>query len=252
MNILPAPIEAFPHDQIAQLAKRHQRANGPVIRLANRFGGKLEGQLQALPESFRDQILNAVEKALSASYKVATQADRFRDPGPRGRMVAAIATGAFGGAGGLATAIAELPATVTLILTAIRAEARAAGFDPDDPDIRAECLRVFGSGGPLEEDDGLNTSFLSARLTLTGPAIQKVISTVAPRIATALGQKLAAQSIPVLGALSGAALNATFLDYYKEVAAIRFALLRLAKNHPEAEVLEEFKALVAKPLVTRA
>ena len=252
MTNLPVTQPPFPRDAIAALADRHRRANGPVVRLVNRFGGKLEQQMAALPPSIRDQILRSVEKALSASYAVATQTDRFRDPGPKGRLAAAIATGAIGGAGGLASALAELPATVTLILAAIRAEARAAGFDPNDPDIRAECLRIFGSGGPLEDDDGLNTSFLSARLTLTGPAIQKVIATVAPRIATALGQKLAAQSIPILGALSGAALNATFLDYYKEVAAIRFGLLRLAQTHPEAEVLAEFKAQVAKPVVKRA
>lgn len=77
--------------------------------------------------------------------------------------------------------IAELPVTITVILRAIRAEARKAGFDPAEEGIRAACLEVFAAGSPLASDDGVNTSFLSARLTLTGPALQKLVATVAPR-----------------------------------------------------------------------
>ncbi len=167
-------------------------------------------------------------------------------------MAAAVAAGAAGGAGGLATALAELPVTVTLILHAIRGEAAAAGFDPEDPEIAAACLQVFAAGSPLDRDDGIDTSFLSARLTLTGPALQAMIRAVAPRLATALTQKLAAQAVPVLGALSGAALNAAFLTYYREIAAIRFALMRLAVSAGEAAVLEAFRAATTPSPMSRA
>jgi hypothetical protein len=136
---------------------------------------------------------------------------------------------------------------VTLILHAIRQAARAEGFDPDAPEIRAECIRVFGAGSPLAEDDGINTSFVSARLTLTGPAVQKVIASVAPKLAAALGQKLAAQAIPVIGAVTGAALNAAFLNYYTEVARVRFSLLRLSQIHGAEQVLAEFRTAVDAP-----
>ena len=143
------------------------------------------------------------------------------------------------------------PLTITVILHAIRREAVAAGYDPDDPWIRAEALRSFGSGSPVAADDGIDTSFLSARLTLTGPALQKLIATVAPKLAAALGQKLAAQAVPVLGAISGAALNAAFLSYYRETAAIRFALLRLAEQHGAEPVLTAFEKATAAPRITR-
>ncbi|MFN7223136.1 MAG: EcsC family protein [Paracoccaceae bacterium] len=238
--------------EIRDLAARHKRANGPVMAMVNRLGGTLERQLALVPQVYRTQIERVVAQALTGAYAVAGQGDRLPDTGTRGSMIAAMASGAAGGAGGLPTALAELPVTVTLILHAIRQAARAEGFDPDDPAIRAECIRVFGAGSPLAEDDGINTSFFSARLTLTGPAVQKVIASVAPKLATALGQKLAAQAIPVLGAVTGAALNAAFLSYYTEIARVRFALLRLSQTHDAAQVLADFRAAVDQPKLRRA
>jgi hypothetical protein len=238
--------------RIAELAVLYRQANGPVMSLVNRLSGSFEKQIGLVPQAYRAQIEQVVARALSASYTVAGQADRLPDAGHRGRLAAAMATGAAGGAGGLATAVAELPLTITLILNAIRQEARAAGFDPDRPDIRAECIRTFGAGSPLVADDGINTSFLSARLTLTGPAVQRVIATVAPKLAAALGQKLAAQAVPVLGAISGAALNAAFLGYYRDMARIRFALLALAERHDADVVLAAFQARIDARPVTRA
>ncbi|NEX45556.1 EcsC family protein [Pseudotabrizicola algicola] len=239
------PGDALP--EIRDLAARHRRANGPVISLVNRLGGRLEKQLALMPEVYRAQIERVVAQALSAAMAVAGQAERLPDSGPRGPLFAAMAAGAAGGAGGVPTALAELPVTVTVILHAIRQAARAEGFDPDDPAIRAECIRVFGAGSPLDEDDGINTSFFSARLTLTGPAVHKVIASVAPKLAGALGQKLAAQAVPVIGAVTGAALNAAFLTYYTEVARVRFSLLRLSQIHGAEQVLAEFRTAVEAP-----
>jgi hypothetical protein len=235
--------------EIAVLARRHARANGPVMRLVNGLGTQLEGQLAALPDRFRAQVERATAQGLDLAYALA---GRTPDLGARGPVAAVVASGAAGGAGGLASALAELPVTITLMLNAIRAEARAAGFDPDAPAIRAECLRVFGAGSPLAADDGVNTSFITARLTLTGQAVQGLIAAIAPRLATVLGQKLAAQAVPVLGAVSGAALNAAFLHYYREIARIRFALLRLAEVHGAEPVLAAFRAAVEPPKITRA
>lgn len=256
----PAPLPALQPDAapdlaaaIATLAARHRRANGSVMALVTRLGGSFERQLALLPRGFRDRVGAATEAALAGAWGLAgASARRLPDPGRRGRLAAVVASGAAGGAGGLATALAEIPVTVTLILSAIRAEALAAGFDPDDPQVAAECLKVFAAGSPLAADDGIDTSFLSARLTLTGPALQGLIAAVAPRLAAALTQKLAAQAVPVLGAVSGAALNAAFLAWYREVAAVRFALLRLAQAHGETVVVEAFRAATTPPPVTRA
>ena len=246
---LPALLPSDPGPEIAELARRYKRANGPVMRLVNKLGDRLERQLDLVPARFRGQIERATAQALEAAYGIAGRAPEL---GGRGPMVAVVASGAAGGAGGIATALAELPVTVTLLLNAIRAEARAAGLDPDEAGVREECLRVFAAGSPLASDDGVNTSFLTARLSVTGQAVQGLIAAVAPRLAAALGPKLAAQAVPVLGAVSGAALNAAFLNYYREIARIRFALLRLSALHGAEPVLRAFAAAVEPPCLVRA
>lgn len=235
--------------QVADLARRYKRANGPVIRLVNRLGGTLENQLSSLPESVRGQIERLTAQALETAYGLAARAP---DLGQRTPMVAAIATGAAGGAGGLATAVAELPVTVTLFLNTIRSVAREAGLDPNEDWVRAECLQVFAAGSPLKQDDGVNTSFVASRLALSGSAVQNLISTIAPKLAAVLGQKLAAQAVPVIGAVSGAALNAAFLSYYREVARVRFELVKLGRIHGAEEVEAEFRLATTPPKVIRA
>jgi hypothetical protein len=246
---LPVSVSTDMATDVAELARRYKRANGPVIRLVNRLGGTLEAQLSALPDSLRTQLERVTTQALETSYGLAGRAP---DLGQRGPMMAAMAAGAAGGAGGLATSLAELPVTVTLLLNTIRAAARDAGFDPDDDEVRAECLQVFAAGSPLAQDDGVNTSFIASRLALTGSAVQNLIATIAPKLAVVLGQKLAAQAVPVIGAVSGAALNAAFLSYYRDVAQVRFALLNLAKVHGTDAVEAEFRIAVTPPKVIRA
>ena len=212
------------------------------MALVNRLGGGMEAQMALLPDRVRSEVERVVASALNAAHGLAGAARRLPDAGGRTSVMAALVTGAAGGAGGLPTAIAELPVTIVVMMHAIRREAQIAGYDPDSAEIKAACLEVFAAGSPLAGDDGVNTGFLTARLTLTGPAIQKIIATVAPRLALAMGQKLAAQAVPVLGAVTGAALNAAYLTYYREIARIRFALMRLAEVHGAEAVLVAFQA----------
>lgn len=249
MDQISPPSTSDLSAEVAELARRYKRANGPVIRLVNRLGGTLEGQLSALPDGVRTQIERLTAQALEASYGIAS---RGPDLGQRAPMVAAIATGAAGGAGGLATSIAELPVTVTLFLNTIRSVARDAGLDPDEDWVREECLQVFAAGSPLAQDDGVNTSFVASRLALSGSAVQSLITTIAPKLAAVLGQKLAAQAVPILGAVSGAALNAAFLSYYREIARVRFELVKLGRIHGADAVEAEFRIAVTPPKVIRA
>lgn len=250
-SALPALARPDPGPEIARLAARWRRANGPLIALMNRLGGQLERQLDDLPPRLRARIDEAVQAGLARAMTVAALGRHAPRTGPAGAPALAALAGAAGGAGGLPTALAELPLTVTLILHAIAEEARRAGFDPDDPAIRAECLRVLGSGTPLAADDGVNTAFLGARLALSGRAVEKMLAAVAPALAAALSRKLAAQAVPVLGALTGAALNAAYLRHYRELAAVRFGLLRLAGTHDPAEVAAAFARAAEPPRLRR-
>lgn len=247
-HTLPTTIRP-PEAEIAALALRFERANGPVIALMNRVGGSLEDRLGRLPAPVQARIETVTRRALESSHRLAGAGRRAPDLGRHATPALVALTGAAGGAGGLASSIAELPVTITVILHAIRRAAETEGFDPDSPAIRLECLKIFGAGSPLAADDGVNTAFVGARLAVSGGAVSRVIASVAPRLAAVLGQKLMAQAVPLLGAVAGATLNAAFLSYYREIAAIRFALLRLAQTHGAERVLTEFhSAVTALPL----
>lgn len=237
---LPALATPFPQAEIAALADRAARAGGRRMVLLNKLGGSVEQRLKLLPDGVRAQVLAVTGAALAQACGLAAHSTRLGRIGGRGHMALAGLSGAVGGLGGLATAVAELPVTITLILRAIHEVAEDHGFDPRAPEVRREALRVFASGSPLAADDGVNTAFIGSRLTLTGPALHSMIATVAPKLAAALGQKLAAQAIPVLGAVAGAGLNLTFVDYYRDLAHVRFGLLRLAQTHDPQLVARAF------------
>lgn len=248
-EINPAtPLTDQARDEIAALAARQRRAGGVLMKAITFVGGQVESGLRMVPKGFRDQIEAAARTALEISY---TAASRSRG-GAMGRAVAgdrmhkmlATLSGAIGGFGGLTTALAELPVATTVIFRAVQGVAAEYGEDPLSVETRLECLRVFGSGAEGPEDDGIDTSFLGARIGLTGPALHKLLSRVAPRFATVLSQKLAAQAVPVLGAAAGAGTNYAFVDYYTEIAHVHFGLRKLSREFGEAQVIDEFHRLL--------
>ncbi|NCU20748.1 hypothetical protein EOM89_08430, partial [Candidatus Falkowbacteria bacterium] len=66
-------------------------------------------------------------------------------------------------------------------------------------------------------------------------------------LSVALGQKLAAQATPVLGAIAGAAINYSFTSYYQDIARVHFGLKRLALSHDldEGFLREDLRARIS-------
>ncbi|MEM9967712.1 MAG: EcsC family protein [Pseudomonadota bacterium] len=215
--------------EIAMLARRYRAASGVGIGLLNAFGGRAEDLLDQLPHSVRAGLETATVSALNQAMKAA-HSSRTIVPDQRSWLNQAVtaAMGAAGGAGGLPTALAELPVTTTLLLRVIQGVAVEHGFDPASESVQFDCVQVFAAAGPLADDDGADLGFLSARLTLTGQALNTVIATVAPKLAVVLGQKLAAQAVPLLGAVAGAATNYAYTSYYEQIAHVHFGLRRLS------------------------
>lgn len=225
----PPPKDLDLDTELAALAKRYRGASGVGISVLNLIGGQAEDLIDQLPKGTRAALDNTTRVALTQAMKAA-HSSRNVVPDQRSWLNQAVTTamGAAGGAGGLPTALAELPVTTTLLLRVIQGVAVEHGFDPEAENVQFDCVQVFASAGPLAEDDGADLGFLSARLTLTGRAMQAVISQVAPKLAVVLGQKLAAQAVPVLGAVAGAATNYAYTTYYQEMAHVHFGLRRLA------------------------
>ncbi len=204
------------------------------MQIVSFVGGQVEDGMKVLPARHRARLDAAATRGLRASYDAAG-----RTQGGMGKYVSsdrahkalASVSGALGGLGGLPTALVELPLATTVIFRSVQQIAAQYGEDPTSPETRAQCLQVFGKGGPGEDDDGIDTSFIGARIGLSGAAINKLISKVAPKFATVLGQKLASQTIPLLGAAAGAGTNYTFVSYYTDIAHVHFGLRQLARDY---------------------
>ena len=252
MEILEAPItpEAV-EARLKVLAQRHARAGNVGIQVLNVIGGQAETLLNRLPSGVRMQLAERTDQALNLAMDAAHRSRGVIEVSP-GWMSRALTTamGGLGGMGGLPTALAELPVTVTVLLRAIQDVAVEHGFDPAEPGVQYDCIQVFAAAGPLDHDDGSDLAFLSTRMAVTGTAIKSLIARVAPRLATVLGQKLAAQTVPVLGAAAGAATNYAYTSYYQQMAHVHFGLRRLAidAGQPHGELIEDFRKLVETPV----
>lgn len=251
MDLLDPPIDkAAVEAQLDALAARHAQAGNLGIQLLNVIGSRAEALLDRLPEEMRDRLGDGTQQALELAMGAAHRSRGVvgGQPGWLNRAVTT-AMGAAGGFGGLPSAMAELPITTTILLRAIQDVAAEYGFDPDEKGVQFDCIQVFAAAGPLDHDDGSDLAFLSTRVAVTGKAMHALIAKVAPRLGTVLGQKLAAQTVPVLGAAAGAATNYAYTSYYQQMAHVHFGLRRLAieSDVDHTDLIEAFRARVAMP-----
>lgn len=247
--------DLVPMDQtqarLQSLAARHRNARGVGMQLVGLLGTQAENLLERLPKPVRTGLEAATARALESAMDIASASRTERLPDTSDWLTRAITlgTGAVGGLGGLPSALAELPVTTTILLRAIQGIAREHGIDPQSPEGRAACLQVFAAAGPMEDDDGTDLSFLTLRLTLSGGAVSKAIAAVAPRLSAVLGQKLATQSVPLLGAAAGAATNYVFTSYYQDMARVQFGLMQLSREtgRPMEVLVEDLRRLLQMP-----
>ena len=240
--------------ELDALAQRYRAAGGVGVQVLTLIGGKAEGLLDRLPRTVRDRLEDGTEAALNVAMKAAHGSRGMVGDQPMWLNTAvATAMGAAGGFGGLPSALAELPVTTTVLLRAIQGVAVEYGFDPASDSVQFDCIRVLSAAGPLAQDDGADLAFFTTRMALQGKAIQSLIARVAPHLATVLGQKLAAQTVPVLGAVAGAATNYAFTSYYQQIAHVHFGLRKLAidADHPEDELRMALAERVSLPQMRR-
>jgi len=252
MELLDPPIGADDVDaRLNALVTRHAKAGNVGIQLLNIIGGQAEALLNTLPTEMRDRLGDGTEQALTLAMQAAHRSRGVVGGQPQWlNRVVTTAMGAAGGVGGLPSAMAELPVTTTILLRAIQDVASEHGFDPDEDSVQFDCIQVFAAAGPLDHQDGSDLAFLSTRVAVTGAAMQALIARVAPRLATVLGQKLAAQAVPVLGAAAGAATNYAYTSYYQQMAHVHFGLRRLAiaADRDHGDLVDDFKERVKVPL----
>jgi hypothetical protein len=70
------------------------------------------------------------------------------------------------------------------------------------------------------------------------PAIVKLIAQVASRFGVTVSEKLAAQAIPMVGAVGGALINSLFIDHFQDIARGHFTKRRLKRVY-DSELIKQ-------------
>jgi hypothetical protein len=228
-----------------------------------------------IPAQFSAIANNVAETAVRAAFLVALRSLNgrpIRDRSRFHRRLAALAGGA-GGALGLSGLALELPITTGIILRSIADIARSEGEDITDPATALACVSVLGLvGSDVDGQDGrsqrdtiLETSYFATRAILartvseaarflvghgagieTAPALVRLVSQIASRFGVAASQKFAVQTIPLIGAAAGAAINYAFIDHFQTIARGHFTILRLERQYGVATVRAEYERLLQK------
>lgn len=246
-------------------------------RITGLIGRQVDLASQMLPKRAREVAARATTLALRAALHVAMRGIEGRRgrPAELRHRAFAVATGAAGGALGPAALPFELPASTIIMMRAIADIARAHGEDMRAPETALACLEVFALGGRSRDGgDHLNSGYFAARTLLArsvseaaqyiaqkgvvdeaAPALVRFVALVAQRFGVTVTQKLAAQIIPVLGAVGGAAVNYAFIDYFQSIARGHFTVRRLERLYGAELVRAEYETLAsreAKPEGSRA
>jgi hypothetical protein len=220
--------------------------------------------LKTLPE-VKPPAATATTDSASASFSAS-----FPSSATLHTMLAAT-TGAVGGLFGLSGLALEIPATTTVMLRSVAAIAAREGADLNDPVTRLQCLTVLSLGTPSADE--MESAYFTTRLGMsllvresaqfvarhtaqevadavargTAPALLRLLGQIASRFEVVLTEKLAAQLVPLAGAVSAALINAAFTDHFNTVAHYHFGILRLEGLHGSERVKTAYDAARTRP-----
>ncbi|NBD96261.1 MAG: EcsC family protein [Gammaproteobacteria bacterium] len=241
---------------------------GLAARISNLVGTPIERGFDLLPERWSEVVNTAARKSIESTLDIAIGTmDRSHRGAPSNwwHKAAATATGATGGAFGLAALAVELPISTAIMLRSIADIARSEGEDLSRPESRVQCLQVLALGGPSRGDDAAEFGYFTARAALgravseaashiarkglaerSAPAIVRLVSQVASRFSIVVSEKAAAQAVPVVGAFGGAAINAVFIDHFQDMARGHFIVRRLERRHGTEAVRRMYAGLAGQ------
>ncbi|TWT78078.1 EcsC protein family protein [Posidoniimonas polymericola] len=278
---LPArqlPTHQLPDYVLKELAEAREilEHRGIADRLTEMLGAPITASIKMLPDSAEKAIYGAVDKSLSLALDFAVNTLGDKDPvAPKPRLFShklmAGLSGAAGGAFGGATIAAELPFSTVLILRSVADIARSLGEDLTDMESRLACLEVFAldpghsPGKSSNVEDDTEIGYLAVRLAMgrqiheasqhvvkhgltnkAAPPLVQFISTIGKRFGVVVSEKLAAQAIPVIGAVGGALINTYFIDHYQNLARAHFTIRRLEREHGAALIQAAYRSLPRK------
>jgi len=253
-----APLEMIGRSLPAPVTEVVGRSTEAAMR------GALRVALATLPrkeivadaETSTDTAVAVVERAES---RIEGRLARLLGSSETAHKALAAVTGAVGGAFGLATLAVELPVSTTLMLRSIAEIAREEGEDVETPEGALACVQVFALGGRPGQNLS-ESGYFAVRAALAktmaeaaryagsktlldqgAPALMRFTAQIAARFGLVVSQKVAAQAVPVLGAVGGATVNTAFMNHFQAMARGHFTVRRLERAYGREPVREAYE-----------
>ncbi len=236
-----------------------------TAKIADLVGEPIEASFRYLPKNWNKKVGEITQLALlkGLEFSIFTMGKpETRESQDWLHKLLVVGSGATGGAIGLASMAVELPFSTCVILRSIADIARSEGHNIALLEVRLECLGVLALGGKSSKDDAAESAYWVVRgalaksvseaasyiaergLTEEGsPILIKLITKIASRFSVVLTEEVAAKAIPVLGAVSGGAINYLFMNHFQEMARGHFVVKRLEKKYGMKSVEKTYKTL---------
>lgn len=237
-----------------QLAKSTLENTNFFIQVMNLVGTPIEKGLAMLPENISDLVNRAAKTAIftALEFSINSLNDTSSKPSNFQHKLLCAASGGLGGFFGITTVLIELPVSTTLILRSIADIAHSQGENLNDPKAKLACIEVFALGGSSQHDNAVDSAYYAVRYTLaqaiadaaeymaergilqdSAPVILRFVMQVASRFGIVVSEKIAAQAIPVIGAIGGASINTLFVTHFQKMATAHFTIRRLERQYGE-------------------
>jgi len=246
MKIAPEDLESL------RYAKSLLEYPSLAAKIAGVIGKPIEIGITMLPADWSALVGKATQKALHTAMGLAIVT--LADDGPtrssdRFHKMIVAATGAGGGTFGFGGLGVELPLSTTVMLRSVADIARSQGEPIKSAETRIACMQVFALGGRTKSDDATDSGYFAVRTALAqaandaaqylasqgatagAPQMIRFIAGIAERFGIVVSEKVAAQAIPVLGAVGGAVINVLFIDHFQDIARGHFTVRRLERTY---------------------
>jgi hypothetical protein len=250
-NVTDQISAGFTESDLADLRVAKQILLSPSLtaKLGELIGKPIEKGLKLLPKNWNAKVADATETALYKALQLSAStmgSQRMRPSRDWLHKAIVVTSGVAAGAAGFYSVIIELPFSTVVMLRSIADIARSEGFDVSLVDTKLACLEVFALGGGGMSSEAAETGYWGIRGALAvtireaashiaergladraAPPIVKLVASVASRFGGVVTAEAAALAIPVIGAVSGGAVNYMFIDHFQDLARAHFIIKRL-------------------------
>lgn len=255
-----------------------------ITRVTDYLGKPIQKTMNRMPPLVQEKLSKASERALRKSLDVAHTTlqitsekaltfDEIKAESSKlrlGHNLATTTTGALGGFFGEIGFLLELPVTTTLIMRSILAQGHNYG-NLTREELITNALYVFSLGsGKSRADDEMDTAYYTSRFAMdyaikkaaeylasnapktvlknieagSAPLVLELITKVASRFNITVGEKMLAESLPIVGAVGGATINLLFTNFFTLSAKYHFGIKYLENKYGEDIIQEHYSRII--------